>query len=78
MRGVISESPARVRLEAVMARITAEDLLDLGRWASIQFRDQSTADAAMDRYHRYLARQQRADTPPPAEDTDGRPPGKAA
>jgi len=68
----------RVRLEAVMARITAEDLVDLGRWSSIQFRDQDTADAAMDRYHRYLDRRRRKGAPPPPEGTDGRTPGQAA
>lgn len=37
-------------------KLTADDLLDLGRWHFIQFRDSDTASAAMERYRRYLER----------------------
>ncbi len=39
-----------------MVKLTSDDLLDLGRWHFIQFRDSDTASAAMERYRRYLER----------------------
>ena len=39
-----------------VVKLTPDDLLDLGRWHFIQFRDSDTAAAAMDRYRRYLER----------------------
>lgn len=39
-----------------VVKLTSDDLLDLGRWHFIQFRDSDTASAAMERYRRYLER----------------------
>jgi len=39
-----------------VVKLTPDDLLDLGRWHFIQFRDSDTASAAMERYRRYLER----------------------
>ncbi len=39
-----------------MVKLTPDDLLGLGRWHFIQFRDADTASAAMERYRRYLER----------------------
>lgn len=40
-----------------MGKLTADDILDLGRWHFIQFADAETASAAMERYRRYVERQ---------------------
>jgi hypothetical protein len=45
-----------------MADLTPEDIVDLGRWYAIQFRDQETAEAALDRYERYRVRVEREAT----------------
>jgi hypothetical protein len=37
--------------------LTPDELLDLGRWYFVQFADEAAAEAAMDRYQRYLERQ---------------------
>ena len=39
-----------------MPGITAEDLIDLDRWYSIQFACRDAATAAVERYRRYRAR----------------------
>ena len=44
-----------------MVKLTPDDLLDLGRWHFIQFRDSDTASAAMERYRRYLERRRDAE-----------------
>ena len=44
-----------------MVKLTQDDLLDLGRWHFIQFRDSDTASAAMERYRRYLERRRDAE-----------------
>jgi len=55
--GPTSEAPdARRRKRRCVVKLTADDLLDLGRWHFIQFRDSDTASAAMERYRRYLER----------------------
>jgi hypothetical protein len=40
-----------------MSKLTADDIVDLGRWHFIQFKDEATAEAAMERYRRYIERQ---------------------
>jgi len=40
-----------------MTKLTADDIVDLGRWHFIQFKDEATAEAAMDRYRHYVDRQ---------------------
>lgn len=40
-----------------MTKLTADDIVDLGRWHFIQFKDEATAEAAMERYRRYVERQ---------------------
>ena len=39
-----------------MAGLTYDDIADLGRWYSIQFRDEAAAEEALDRYERYRGR----------------------
>ena len=51
-----------------MVKLTPDDLLDLGRWHFIQFRDSDTATAAMERYRRYLERRRDAEVPELRED----------
>ncbi len=59
--------------------LTPDEIVDLGRWYFVQFADEATAEAAMNRYQRYLERQreaygradsERVDRPPdsPTED----------
>lgn len=36
-----------------VVKLTPDELLDLGRWRFIQFRDPDTASASMERYRRY-------------------------
>ena len=69
--------------------LTPDEIVDLGRWYFVQFADEATAEAAMDRYQRYLERQreayrlanhERADRtqePPPEDDTRGERPEAA-
>ncbi len=40
--------------------LTPDEIVDLGRWQFVQFADEATAVAAMDRYQRYLERQREA------------------
>lgn len=40
-----------------MTKLSADDIVDLGRWHFIQFRDEATAEAAMERYRRFVERQ---------------------
>ncbi len=40
--------------------LTPDEIVDLGRWYFVQFADEATAEAAMDRYQRYLERQREA------------------
>ncbi len=40
-----------------MTKLSADDIVDLGRWHFIQFRDESTAEAAMEKYRRFVERQ---------------------
>ncbi len=40
--------------------LTPDEIADLGRWYFIQFADEATAVAAMNRYQRYLERQREA------------------
>ena len=40
-----------------MTKLTADDIVDLGRWHFIQFKDESTAQSAMEKYHRFVERQ---------------------
>ena len=40
-----------------MSKLTPDDIADLGRWHFIQFKDEATAQAAMERYRRYVERQ---------------------
>ncbi len=40
--------------------LTRDEIVDLGRWYFVQFADEVTAEAAMDRYQRYLERQREA------------------
>lgn len=42
-----------------LERITADDIVDLGRWFSVQFRNEKTAATAFDRYYDYLERQRK-------------------
>ena len=63
------EGPTRVPLLGAVSRkgrcavvkLTPDDLLDLGRWHFIQFRDADTASAAMERYRHYLERRRDAE-----------------
>jgi hypothetical protein len=43
-----------------MAGLTADDIADLGRWYSIQFRDEAAALEALDRFERFRERRSRA------------------
>jgi hypothetical protein len=43
-----------------VVKLTPDELLDLGRWRFIQFRDSDAASASMERYRRY--RERRRDT----------------
>jgi len=54
-RGPSPEAVAR-KWRRSPVKLTPDDLLDLGRWHFIQFRDSDTASAAMERYRRYLER----------------------
>ena len=40
-----------------MSKLTADDIVDLGRWHFIQFKDEATAHGAMERYRRFVQRQ---------------------
>lgn len=40
--------------------LTPDEIADLGRWYFVQFANEATAEAAMDRYQRYLERQREA------------------
>ncbi|MDA0351058.1 MAG: hypothetical protein O3A10_02465 [Chloroflexi bacterium] len=42
-----------------MTKLTADDIVDLGRWHFIQFKDEATAEAAMNKYRRFVERQRR-------------------
>lgn len=69
--------------------LTPDEIADLGRWYFIQFADEATAEAAMDRYQRYLERQREAyrmadeqrpesaSEPPPEDDSRGERPEAA-
>jgi hypothetical protein len=55
-----------------MTKLSADDLVDLGRWHFIQFKDESTAHQAMEKYRRYVERQRdSAPSLPEAEAYDG-------
>jgi hypothetical protein len=41
-----------------MPKVTYEDIVDLRRWAFIQFRDEATMTAALKKYEAYVARKQ--------------------
>lgn len=49
-----------------MTKLSADDIVDLGRWHFIQFRDEATAEAAMEKYRRFVE-QQRDVAAPAAE-----------
>jgi hypothetical protein len=36
-----------------MTKLSADDIIDLGRWNFIQFRDEATAEGAMEKYRRF-------------------------
>ncbi len=69
--------------------LTPDEIVDLGRWAFVQFADEPTAEAAMDRYQRFLERQreayrlanqersERQPEPPTEDDTRGERPEAA-
>ncbi len=40
-----------------MTKLTADDIVDLGRWHFIQFKDEATAEAAMEKYRLFVERQ---------------------
>ena len=40
-----------------MTKLTADDIVDLGRWHFIQFKDEATAESAMEKYRRFVERQ---------------------
>ena len=39
-----------------MTKLTADDIVDLGRWHFIQFKDEATAERAMEKYRRFVER----------------------
>lgn len=40
-----------------MTKLTADDIVDLGRWHFIQFKDEATAESAMEKYRHFVERQ---------------------
>lgn len=40
-----------------MTKLTADDIVDLGRWHFIQFKDEATAESAMEKYRIFVERQ---------------------
>jgi hypothetical protein len=52
-----------------MTNLSADDIIALGRWHFIQFKDEATAHQAMEKYRRYVERQR--DSEPEAEAYDG-------
>ena len=58
--GAVARAVTR-KSRCAVVKLTPDDLLDLGRWHFIQFRDSDTASAAMERYRRYLERRRDAE-----------------
>lgn len=59
-----------------MSKLTPDDIVDLGRWHFIQFKDEATAQAAMEKYRHFVEQQRdRADAVTEADLADAPPIG---